>query len=157
HAITGTGHDNVVGVVRALDDDRIDRTVTDTRSWRAGQVEIDVGQVRAAEVVDRDLIEAALGVAVDLLDAIEVHRDGADVSSEPNARAIGGDVHRLIDVRAIEDHGVMAIFAFNSVAAVTWIPLEHVIAGAHEGAVIALVAVDEIVTVAAEEEIETSA
>src|SRR5262249_25273933 len=107
--------------------------------------------------VDRDLIDAALGVDVDLLDAIEVHRDGADVSGEANARAIGGDVHRLVDVRAIENHGVMSIFAFNGVAAVTWIPLEHVVPSTYQGAVIALVAVDEIVTVAAEEEIETAA
>ena len=40
----------------------------------------------------------------------------------------------LADGRAVEQHGVGAILAFDHVAAIARIPLEHVIARAEEGA-----------------------
>ena len=41
------------------------------------------------EVVDGDHVVAAERVDVDALDAVEVHRDGADVAGQPRARAVG--------------------------------------------------------------------
>ena len=55
--------------------------------------------------------------------------------------------------RAVEQHRVVAGLAFDDVAAVTRIPLEHVVAGAQERRVVALVAVDEVVAVAAEQQV----
>ena len=56
-------------------------------------------------------------------------------------------------LRAVEEHRVGAGLAFDRVAAVARVPLEHVVAGAQEGRVVALVAVDEVVAVAAEQHV----
>ena len=45
---------------------------------RARQIDVDIVDVGAAEVVDRDEVGAAERVEVDLLDAVRVHRDGGD-------------------------------------------------------------------------------
>ena len=70
-----------------------------------------------------------------------------------HAPAVGRDVDVLVDVRAVEQHRVGAGLAFDHVAAVARIPLEHVVAGAEQGGVVALLAVDEVVAVAAEQEV----
>ena len=44
---------------------------------RRRQVEVDLGDVGAGQVVDRDGVGAAQGVEVDVLDAVEVHGDVA--------------------------------------------------------------------------------
>ena len=49
--------------------------VAGSRSWSSGQVEVDLSDVGAGEVVDGDGVCAAEGVEVDPLDAVEVHRD----------------------------------------------------------------------------------
>ncbi len=57
--------------------------------------------VRSLTVI---VVGAAEGVEVDLLDAVEVHGDVADVAGEPHALAVGGDVDVLVDVGAVEQH-----------------------------------------------------
>ena len=62
-----------------------------------------------------------------------------------------------LPVRAVEQHRVGAVLAFDDVAAVARIPLEGVVAGAEEGDVVALLAVDEVVAVAAEQSVDAVA
>ena len=57
------------------------------------------------------------------------------------------------DVRAEEQHRVDAVLAFDRVVAVARIPLEHVVAGAHQRDVVAVVAEDEVVAVAADQRV----
>src|SRR5262249_54136 len=87
------------------------------------------------------------------LDVIEVHDDVANVAGEPHTLAIGRDVKDLVCRATVEHHGVGAGLAFNSVAAVTRIPLEGIVASAEEGYIIALVAIDEVVAVATQQRI----
>src|SRR5262249_11207716 len=104
-----------------------------------------------ADVVNCDEVGPTLGVYVDLLDAIEVHRDGPDIACEANARAIGKCVHGLVDGRPVENHRVVSILAFDNIAAITRSPLEYVIAAAEVGGVVAWIAVDEVISVAPEQ------
>ena len=52
---------------------------------------------------------------------------------------------------------VGAVLAFDCVAAVAGVPLEHVVAGAQEGDVVALLAVDEVVAIAAQQQVDAVA
>ena len=67
--------------------------------------------------------------------------------------AVGRDVDVLVDVGAVEQHRVGAVLAFDDVAAVAGIPLEHVVAGAQQRDVVAPAAVDEVVAVAADQRV----
>src|SRR5262249_48671977 len=69
------GHQDHVVAVGPLHGDGVSRAVADPRAGGAGQVEVDLGHVRAGEVVDGDLVDPALGGEVDALDAVEVHGD----------------------------------------------------------------------------------
>ena len=101
---------------------------------RAGEVDVDLRDVGAGQVVDGDGVGAAQRVEVDALDIVEVHDDVAEVAGEPHAPAVGRDVEDLGAVAAVEQHRVGAVLALDGVAAVARIPLEHVVAGAEEGA-----------------------
>ena len=57
----------------------------------------------------------------------------------------------------LKSQTVDAVLALDRVVAVARVPLEHVVAGAEEGGVVAPVAVDEIVAVAAEQSIGAGA
>ena len=74
-----------------------------------------------------------------------------------HAPAVGRGLEDLVSGRAVEQHGVRAVLALDDVAAVTRIPLEHVVAGTHEGDVVALLAVDEVVAFAAEQQVDAVA
>ena len=69
---------------RAVDDDGVGLAVAGAAAGRAGEVEVDLGDVGAGQVVDGDGVGAAEGVEVDLLDAVEVHGDVGDVAGEPD-------------------------------------------------------------------------
>ena len=87
------------------------------------------------------------------LDAVEVHGDAGDIAGEADAVAVGRDIDFLVDVRAVEEHRVVAALALDGVAAVARVPLERVAAGAHQGHVVAPEADDQVVAVAAEERV----
>ena len=142
---------DVVGTVGAVDDDGVGLAVAGAAARSAGQVEVDLGDVGAGQVVDGDRVGAAQGVEVDPLDAVEVHGDVADVAGEADAAAVGGDVDLLVDVGAVEEHRVGAVLALDGVAAVARVPDEGVVAGAQEGHVVAAAAVDDVVAVAADQ------
>ena len=63
----------------------------------------------------------------------------------------GGDVDGLGGVVAVERHRVVAGLAFECVVVVARVPDERVVAGAREGLVIAVTAVDQIVALTAED------
>ena len=96
------------------------------------QVEVDPRHVGAGQVADDDVVGAAERAEVDALDVVEVHRDVGDVAEEQHAAAVGDDVDVLAGVRAEEQHRVGAVLALDGVVAVAGIPLEDVVAGAHE-------------------------
>src|SRR5262249_49739568 len=110
-----------------------------------------------AEIIDGHGVGAAQRIDVDFLDAVEIHDDIPDVTGELNALAVGRDIEALVDVGAVEQEGVHAVLTLDLVAAVAGIPLERVVAGAENGDVVALVAIDETVAVAAEQMVGTVA
>ena len=130
---------DVVVAAGAVDGDRVGLAIAAAARCAARSMStwVDVG---AGQVVDDDVVGPAEGVELDLLDAVEVHGDVADVAEEADARAVGGDVDVLADVGAVEQHLVGAVLALDGVAAVARVPLEDVVAGAQEGDVVALVA-----------------
>ena len=113
----------------------------------AGEVEVDLVDVGAGEVVDGDGVGAAEGVEVDLFDAGGVHGDVGGVAEEAEPFAVGGQVDVLGDCCAVEAEGVGAVLAFDGVAAVAGVPDEGVVADAELGGVVAAVAVDRVVAV----------
>src|SRR5262249_6996385 len=122
--------DRVTGI-GAGDNDGVGQGVARAATRRGGKVEVEVGEVGAGQVVDRDGVRAAQGVEVDPLDAVEVHHDTGDAGAEADARAVGGDVDPLADIRAVEEHRVGAGLSLDDVAAVAGIPDERVVAGTH--------------------------
>ncbi len=138
-------------LVRAVDDDSVRLCVAGAVD--RGEVDVDRVDAGACQVVDGDRVDAAEGLDVDLLDAVEVHRDEAEVAGESSAAAVGGDVDVLRAVAAVEVELVDAGLAFHGVAAVAGVPLEAVFALAQERPVGALVAVDLVVAVAADDRV----
>src|SRR5262249_34522519 len=82
------------------------------------QIDVDLLGVGAGEVVHRDLVGAAQGVELDVLDAIEVHGDVADVAGDPHAAAVGRGVEGLGELGAVEQQGAGTVPALDNVAAV---------------------------------------
>ena len=146
----GAEHVDDVVAVGAVDDDDVGRRVAGGAADRAGEVDVDLGHVGAGEVVDRERVGAAERVEVDRLDVVEVHDDVAEVAGEQHAPAVRRRREDLVAGAAVEQHRVGAVLALDHVAAVARIPLEHVVAGAEEDDVVALLAVDEVVAVAAD-------
>src|SRR4030095_2953204 len=68
-----------VGAVRPLHHHLVDRVVAQAAAGGIALVDVDPGDVGAAQVVDGDQVGRAEGVEVDLLDIVGVHRDVADV------------------------------------------------------------------------------
>ena len=93
------------------------------------------------------------GVELDVLDAVEVHGDVADVAEQPRPAAIGRDVDVLGDVGAVEHQRIGAGLAFDGVAAVAGVPDEGVVAVAEQGHVVAAAADDDVVAVAADQHV----
>ena len=137
----------------AVDDDGVGLAVAGAAPGRAGEVEVDAGDAGAGQVVDGEGVGAAQGDDVDLLDAVDVHGDVADVAGQPQPTAVGRQCHLLIDVGAVEQHRVVAALALDGVAAVAGVPDEGVVAGAHQGHVAAAAAVDQVVAVAADQDV----
>ncbi len=107
----------------------------------------------AGQILDGDGVGAAQGVELDLLDAVQVHGDVADIAGEPHVIAVRRDVDLLVDVGAIEQQRVGAGPTFDRVTAVARIPDERVVAGAQVRHVIAAAAGDKVVAIAAEQRV----
>ena len=105
----------------------------------------------SGEIANRDDVSAAEGGDLDLLDAVEVHGDVADITEEPDAAAVGRDVHVLTDVRAVEQQCVDTILALDNVAAVARIPDERVVVAAEKSNIIAPPTDHSVVSVAGDE------
>ena len=88
------------------------------------------------------------GVDVDPLDAVNVHRDCADVAGEAHPPAVGRDVDVLVVVGAVEYERVAARLALDRVAAVARVPDERVVTRTEQGHVVPGAAVDEVVALA---------
>src|SRR5207249_4929389 len=93
---------DVVVAVGGVDGDGVGLVVA--AAQRAGQVEVDLGEVGAAHVADGDVVDAAPGVEVDALDAARVHGNGGDIAGEPHPAAVGPDADVLVNVGAVEQH-----------------------------------------------------
>ena len=88
-----------------------------------------------------------------LLDVVEIHDDVGDVAEEQRPPAVRHDVDVLAGIRAEEQQHVGAVLTLDGVVAVARIPLEHVVAGAHQREIVAVVAEDEVVAVAADQRV----
>ena len=106
------------------------------------------GEVRAADIVDHDVVSTTQGVEVDLLDIVEVHNHVGDVAGKEYPPTIGHDVDVLGDVGAVEEQPVGPGLALNRVVIVARIPHECVAAGAHERQVITVTAIYQVVALA---------
>ena len=149
----GEGH--TVCVLGAPGDDRVGLVVADA----AEGIEVDVDDLDggAGEVVDGGGVGAAEGADVDAFDAVEVHRDGADVAGQPCAVGVGGELDLLAGVGGVEVELVAAALPLDGVAGVAGIPLEAIVAGAELRLIGAEVAVSEVVPGAAEERVRPGA
>src|SRR5260370_6169688 len=119
----------------------------------ASEVDGDLIDAGAGQVANRDVVDAAEGREVDVLDAVQIHGDVGNVAGEPYVAAIGRDVDLLGDIGAVELERVGTRAAFDHVAAVARIPDEGVVAGAELGKVIAAAAGDGVVAVASEQRV----
>src|SRR5262249_18380842 len=122
--------------------------VADARAGGALEVDIDHRHVRSAQVVDVNGVGATQGVDLDVLNAVEVHGDVAEIAGEPRAAAVGRDVDGLADVGAVEPERVGARLALDLVAAVARVPDERVVARATGDGVVAGAAVDREIDLA---------
>src|SRR5262249_52631269 len=81
---------------------------------------------------DGDVVRPARGIELDLLDAVQVHRDVGDVPGEEHSRAVSRDADVLVQVRAVEQQRVRASLALHVITAVTRVPDEGVVACAQQ-------------------------
>src|SRR5262249_35077329 len=130
----GASDAEVVVALGAVDGDRIGQAVA---IGRVVQGNADLGQVGAGEVVDVDGVSAPLGAQFDILNAVQVHGDIAEVAGEEDVAAVGGEIEVLVDVGAEEEQCVVPALSFDGVATVARVPFESVVAGPYEGDVVA--------------------
>src|SRR6266511_1288936 len=131
--------------------DRVRRAIP--RAGGSLEVDMDLDHVRPAQVADVNGVGAALCIEVDALDVVEVHPDTGDVAGEEHPPAVGRDVDVLGYVGAVEQQRVEAVLTFEGVVVVTRVPDERVVTRAHEGEVVAVVAVEQVAAFAADEDV----
>src|SRR5262249_46661794 len=137
----------------AVDGHGVRLAVAHSAAGRRCEVDGDLRHVGSGEVVDGDAVGTAQGVNLDVLDTVEIHGDVAAVAGGSPPLAIGGDVHLLAHVGAVEHEGIDAVLALDYVAAVAGVPDEQVVAGAEKGGVVAATADHSVVAVAAKQKI----
>src|ERR1051326_3686491 len=145
------GDRNHVVAVRRVDDDRIDRAVTTAPGQ--SQVDVDIADAGAGQVVDGDVVRASERPEIDRLDAVCVHRDGGNIPDEAGMGAIRRNRDVFGDIRTIELESVAAALSVDDIAAVAGVPGEYVVSVTHECGVVAGAADDEIIAVAAVDDI----
>src|SRR5215211_2556665 len=114
---------------------------------RPGELDVDSIDIRPGQVVDGDEVGAAEGVEVDPFDAGRVHRDRALGAEELEPVAVRREANLLGHIGAVEAQPVGSGPAFDDVAAVAGIPDENVVTCAQEGAIVAAVSIDHVVSV----------
>ena len=123
----------------------------------SAEVDLDLRDVRAGQVADGDVVGATERVEVDALDVVQVHRDRRHVAEEAHAPAVGEDVDVLGDVRAVEQHRVGAVLAFDVSLPSPGSHWNMSSPAPMKADVVALVAVDEVVAVAADQDVGAAA
>jgi len=83
-----------VGTLGADDDHPVGAAVVSGAAW-PGEVGLDRRHVGAGEIADGQLVGPAQRVGVDLLHAVEVHRDGPEVAEEQHAAEVVRHVELL--------------------------------------------------------------
>ena len=142
--------DRVVGR-GAVDSDGIRDGVALAAARHRRQIDGDLLDGGSGEVVDVDVVDAAQRCELDILNAVDVHNDIADVAEQPRPLAVGGDVDALVDVGAIEDQRIGAGLALNDIAAVAGIPGERVVTVTEQRHVAAATAVDDVIAITADQ------
>src|SRR5262249_44568023 len=79
HAVVVRDRDHAVAV-GGIDDDRVGRTIAAGAAGLCAEVDGDLAHAGSGQIVDRDGVGATSGVDLDVLDAVEVHSDVADVA-----------------------------------------------------------------------------
>src|SRR5262249_27713834 len=118
---------------------------------RRCQVDGDLRHAGTGKIVERDVVGTPQGVELDVLDAVEIHGDGADVAGEPHAAAVGRDVDFLVNVGAVEHERIGAVLTLDDVAAGARVPDKRIVAVAEQGRIVAAAAGDEVVAIAAKQ------
>src|SRR6202035_3127769 len=98
---SGRRHADLVVLGSAVDRHGVGRAVAGGTPGAAGEIDRNLRHAGSGQVADRDVVGAAQGVERDVLDAVEVHRDVADVAGERHPPVVGGDVDLLVDVGAV--------------------------------------------------------
>ena len=97
------------------------------------EVDVDLLDVGPGQVVDRDGVGAAQRVDVDRLDAVEVHRDVADVAEQPGMRLPLAEMSMFsLTLAPLNSSVSMPRLALDRVAAVARVPDEGVVARAEQ-------------------------
>src|SRR6185312_4981763 len=151
------GDDGDVVAVGGVDGDGVDLAVAGRAADRRGQVDGDLGDVGAAEIVNPDVVAPAQSMELDALDIVQVHGDVGDVAREERAPTVGEDVDVLGDVGAVEEQGIDAVLTLDGVVVVAGVPDERVVAGAEQRDVVAVAAVDRVVALAADHDVVAEA
>ena len=140
---------------RATSSPLVPRTMT-LSGWAsptptAARVEVDLGDVGARQVVDDDRVGPAQRVEVDALHVVQVHGHAGDVRAArgPCSRRMSMFSATLAPLNSMVSAGL----PLEDVVVVAGIPHKRVVTGAHQGHVVAVAAVDQIVTLTAEEHI----
>src|SRR5262249_18200243 len=94
------GDADLVVAARAVYGHRVGRAVAGALS--IAEMARHLRHAGAGEVADGDVVRPAPRGELNLLDAVEVHDDAADVAGEPHALTIGLDVDLLGDIGAVE-------------------------------------------------------
>ena len=146
-------HLNGVVAGGAVDGHAIGRAIANVAAGCRREVDRNLRDTGAGEVADRDVVGAAASGEVDVLDAVEIHGDVADVAGELHPSVVRGDVDVLVDVRTVEHQRVGAVTAVDRVAAVARIPDEGVVAAAELRIVVAAAADDDVIACAADQRV----
>src|SRR5262249_43348457 len=113
HAGGRAAHPDHVRPVGAVDDDGVGRAVAGAAPRRGRQVEVDLRDPGAGQVVDGDGIDSAQGDEVDLLRAGDVHDDAGHVPCEAQPGAVGRQLDLLGDVGPVELQGVQPVLPLD--------------------------------------------
>jgi hypothetical protein len=129
---------------------------------KSPEVHVDGGRVRGVEIVQAHRVGAPERPQLELLDAVEILREdprgeAPDVAMHAHAAGDGRHVDVIVGVRAADEHAVRAGLAFDPIVAQTRVRRVAVVAEAEVGDVIAALALDAIVAVAADQDVRAEA